>query len=175
MSIFSTHTRPDFETPMEETASALAQIVRQGKALYVGISSYSPERTGIMYKLLKDEGIRLFIHQPSYSMLNRFLEQGLLDVLGELNVGCIAFSPLAQGLLTNKYLKPGATEAARIHAEGSSFSKDLLSEANLSRVRSLDAIAQRSRPVARANGYRLEPSRYTGDHRPHRSPQSTAT
>jgi L-glyceraldehyde 3-phosphate reductase len=140
--IFYAH-RPDFETPMEETASALAQIVRQGKALYVGISSYSPERTRIMYDLLKDEGIRLFIHQPSYSMLNRSLEHGLLDVLGELRVGCIAFSPLAQGLLTNKYLKPGAAEGMRVNAEGSSFSKDLLSEENLNRVRALNAIAQK--------------------------------
>jgi L-glyceraldehyde 3-phosphate reductase len=140
--IFYTH-RPDFETPMEETASALAQIVRQGKALYIGISSYSPERTQTMHDLLKAEGVKLFIHQPSYSMLNRYLEQGLLDKLGELGVGCIAFSPLAQGLLTNKYLKPGAAEQTRVNAEGSSFSKTLLSEQNIARVRSLNAIAER--------------------------------
>jgi L-glyceraldehyde 3-phosphate reductase len=140
--IFYAH-RPDFETPMEETASALAQIARQGKALYIGISSYSPARTRIMYDLLKSEGVRLFIHQPSYSMLNRFLEQGLLDTLGDLGVGCIAFSPLAQGLLTNKYLKAGAAEGKRVNAEGSSFSKDLLSEQNLTRVRALHEIAQK--------------------------------
>jgi L-glyceraldehyde 3-phosphate reductase len=140
--IFYAH-RPDFETPMEETASALAQIVRQGKALYVGISSYSPERTRIIYDLLKGQGVRLFIHQPSYSMFNRFLEQGLLDALGELKVGCIAFSPLAQGLLTNKYLKPGGVQASRVNAEGSSFSKNLLSEENLNRVRALHAIAEK--------------------------------
>lgn len=139
--IFYAH-RPDFETPMEETASALAQIVRQGKALYVGISSYSPERTRTMAELLRSEGVRLLIHQPSYSMLNRYLEQGLLDTLGELGVGCIAFSPLAQGLLTNKYIKPGGTDGARVNAEGSSFSKDLLSEQNLARVRTLNGIAQ---------------------------------
>jgi L-glyceraldehyde 3-phosphate reductase len=140
--IFYAH-RPDFETPMEETASALAQIVRQGKALYVGISSYSPARTRIMYDLLKSEGVRLFIHQPSYSMLNRFLEQGLLDTLGDLGVGCIAFSPMAQGLLTNKYLKPNATHGTRVGAEGSSFSQTLLSEDNLNRVRALNTIAEK--------------------------------
>lgn len=140
--IFYTH-RPDFETPMEETSSALAQIVREGKALYVGISSYSPVRTRIMYDLLKAEGVRLFIHQPSYSMLNRYLEQGLLDVLGELGVGCIAFSPLAQGLLTNKYLRPGAIEGTRVNAKDSSFSKDLLSEQNLNRVRALNSLAEK--------------------------------
>jgi len=140
--IFYTH-RPDFETPMEETASALAQIVRNGKALYVGISSYSPERTRIMYDLLKDEGVRLLIHQPSYSMLNRYLEQSLLGTLDDLGIGCIAFSPLAQGMLTNKYLTPGGAEATRANAEGSSLSKDLLSEENLNRVRALHAIAEK--------------------------------
>ncbi len=140
--IFYAH-RPDFDTPIEETVSALTQIVRQGKALYVGISSYSPERTRKAYSLLANEGVRLLIHQPSYSMLNRFLEQGLLDTLGELGVGCIAFSPLAQGLLTNKYLKPDAAQSTRVGAEGSSFSKALLSEENLSRVRALQGIAEK--------------------------------
>jgi L-glyceraldehyde 3-phosphate reductase len=139
--IFYTH-RPDFDTPMEETASALAQIVRQGKALYVGISSYSPARTRIMSDLLAAEGVKLFIHQPSYSMLNRFLEQGLLDTLGELGVGCIAFSPLAQGLLTNKYLKPGA-DKTRVNSGDGSFSENLLSEKNLANVRALNEIAQK--------------------------------
>jgi L-glyceraldehyde 3-phosphate reductase len=140
--IFYAH-RPDFETPMEETAAALAQIVHQGKALYIGISSYSPERTRVMHGLLAEEGVRLFIHQPSYSMLNRYLEQGLLDTLGELQVGCIPFSPLAQGLLTHKYLNPGDMEGTRIDAEGSSFSKDFLSDKNLDRVRALNAIADK--------------------------------
>lgn len=139
--IFYAH-RPDFDTPVEETVSALAQIVRQGKALYVGISSYSPERTQIAHDLLKQEGIRLLIHQPSYSMLNRFLEQGLLDTLGRLGVGCIAFSPLAQGLLTNKYLKGDAATKTRAGGDGS-FSTDLLSEQNLARVRALHAIAEK--------------------------------
>ncbi len=138
--IFYTH-RPDFDTPMEETASALAGIVRAGKALYVGISSYSPERTRTMYDLLQAEGVKLFIHQPSYSMLNRFLEQGLLQTLGELGVGCIAFSPLAQGLLTNKYIQGDAAQT-RVNADGSSFSKTLLSDENLTRVRALNEIAK---------------------------------
>ncbi len=140
--IFYTH-RPDFDTPIEETVSALAQIVRQGKALYVGISSYSPDRTRIVHDLLKAEGIKLFIHQPSYSMLNRFLEQGLLQTLGELGVGCIAFSPLAQGLLTNKYLTGDAAQKTRVNSGDGSFSDSLLTEENLGRVRSLNAIAQK--------------------------------
>ncbi len=138
--VFYAH-RPDFETPMEETASALAGIVRAGKALYIGISSYSPERTRTMHRLLADEGVRLLIHQPSYSMLNRYLEQGLLQTLGELGVGCIAFSPLAQGLLTNKYISGDAAQT-RVNPEGSSFSKSLLSDATLERVRALNGIAQ---------------------------------
>jgi L-glyceraldehyde 3-phosphate reductase len=139
--IFYSH-RPDFDTPIEETMSALAQIVRQGKALYVGVSSYSPERLWKAHKLLQEEGIRLLIHQPSYSMFNRFLEQGLLDTLDELGVGCIAFSPLAQGLLTDKYLRevPGKTRA---NSGDGSFSSSLLTEENLSRVRALNAIAKR--------------------------------
>lgn len=138
--IFYSH-RPDFDTPMEETARALAQIVRQGKALYVGISSYSPERTRTMYQLLESEGVRLLIHQPSYSMLNRSLETDLLPTLGELGVGCIAFSPLAQGLLTDKYIK-GVPDDARVNSNYGSFSKNMLSEANLQRVRGLNEIAQ---------------------------------
>jgi L-glyceraldehyde 3-phosphate reductase len=139
--IFYSH-RPDFDTPMEETASALAQVIRQGKALYVGLSSYSPQRTKIMCDLLKAEGVRLFIHQPSYSLLNRSLEQGLLDTLDEIGVGCIAFSPLAQGLLTGKYLTEDPFGARRANSEGSSLNKDLLTTQTLSRVRNLHAIAE---------------------------------
>lgn len=139
--IFYTH-RPEFDTPLEETASALAGIVRAGKALYVGISSYSPERTKKIAALLADEGVKLLIHQPSYSMLNRLLEQGLLDTLGELGVGCIAFSPLAQGLLTNKYLNPGA-DKTRVNSGDGSFSEKLLTEENLKRVRALHTIAEK--------------------------------
>jgi L-glyceraldehyde 3-phosphate reductase len=137
--IFYSH-RPSPDTPLEETMSALAQIVRQGKALYVGISSYSPEATREAAALLKSEGVKLFIHQPSYSMLNRWIERGLLDTLEEIGAGCIAFSPLAQGLLTNKYLK-GVPEHSRATASGSSLQKNFLSEENLNRVRALNDIA----------------------------------
>lgn len=101
--IFYSH-RPTPDVPLEETMGALVQMHRQGKALYVGISSYGPERTRQAAAILKAEGVPLLIHQPSYSMLNRWVETELLDTLAELGVGCIAFSPLAQGLLTNKYL-----------------------------------------------------------------------
>ncbi len=136
------HHRPDFDCPIEETVSALASVVRSGKALYAGISSYSPERTLEAYRLLRSEGIQLLIHQPSYSMLNRWIEQGLLSTLDELGVGCIAFSPLAQGLLTGKYLH-GIPENSRVTAENSSFSRDILSDANLSRAKALNGIAER--------------------------------
>ncbi|ADV81878.1 L-glyceraldehyde 3-phosphate reductase [Terriglobus saanensis] len=138
--IFYAH-RPWPEVPLEETMGALAQIVRQGKALYVGISSYSPERTRKAHEILKSEGIRLLIHQPSYSMLNRHIEDGLLDTLEDLGVGCIAFSPLAQGLLTDKYLK-GVPDDARA-GQDASFKKNFLSDQNLENVRALHGIAER--------------------------------
>jgi L-glyceraldehyde 3-phosphate reductase len=127
------------DVPLEETMGALVQAIRQGKALYVGISSYSPERTREAAQILKSEGVPLLIHQPSYSMLNRWVEKELLGTLEELGVGCIAFSPLAQGLLTDKYLN-GVPVNSRAKAEGS-FQKDFLSEENLSRVRALNEIA----------------------------------
>ncbi|HEY0264119.1 MAG TPA: L-glyceraldehyde 3-phosphate reductase [Granulicella sp.] len=136
--IFYSH-RPTFDVPLEETMGALAHLVRQGKALYVGISSYSPERTRQAAAILKSEGVPLLIHQPSYSMLNRWIEQELLGTLEELGVGCIAFSPLAQGMLTNKYLK-GIPEDSRV-TKGDSLSKGMLSEENLSRIRALNDIA----------------------------------
>jgi L-glyceraldehyde 3-phosphate reductase len=136
--IFYSH-RPTVDVPLEETMGALVQAVRQGKALYVGISSYSPERTREAAQILKSEGVPLLIHQPSYSMLNRWVERELLGTLEELGVGCIAFSPLAQGLLTNKYLN-GIPENSRAKAEGS-FQKEFLSEENLKRVRALHEIA----------------------------------
>jgi L-glyceraldehyde 3-phosphate reductase len=136
--IFYSH-RPTMDVPLEETMGALAQSVRQGKALYAGISSYSPERTRQAAEILKSEGVPLLIHQPSYSMLNRWLEKGLLATLDELGVGCIGFSPLAQGLLTNKYLK-GVPESSRAKGEGS-FLKGFLSDENLKRVRALNEIA----------------------------------
>ncbi len=137
--IFYSH-RPTMDVPLEETMGALVQAVRQGKALYVGISSYSPERTREAAKILKSEGVPLLIHQPSYSMLNRWVEKGLLDTLEELGVGCIAFSPLAQGMLSSKYLN-GVPENSRAAAEGS-LQKAFLTEENLKRVRALNDIAQ---------------------------------
>lgn len=138
--IFYSH-RPDMDTPLEETMGALIQAVRQGKALYVGISSYSPERTLEAADILRSEGVPLFIHQPSYSMLNRWIEQELLGVLETLGTGCIAFSPLAQGLLTSKYLK-GVPENSRASQEGS-LKKEFLSEENLAHVRALNEIAKK--------------------------------
>ena len=136
--IFYSH-RPTMDVPLEETMGALAQAVRQGKALYVGISSYSAERTREAAQILKSEGVPLLIHQPSYSMLNRWVEKDLLATLDELGAGCIAFSPLAQGLLTDKYLN-GVPENSRASAEGS-FQKHFLSKENLNRVRALHEIA----------------------------------
>jgi L-glyceraldehyde 3-phosphate reductase len=136
--IFYSH-RPTMDVPLEETMGALAQAVRQGKALYVGISSYSPERTREAARILKSEGVPLLIHQPSYSMLNRWVEEELLDTLEELGVGCIAFSPLAQGLLTEKYLY-GIPENSRAK-DGLWFQREFLSENNLARVRGLHEIA----------------------------------
>jgi L-glyceraldehyde 3-phosphate reductase len=138
--IFYSH-RFDPDTPLEETLGALDTAVRQGKALYVGISSYSAERTRQSIEVLRDLGTPLLIHQPSYSMLNRWIERELLDALDWEGIGCIAFSPLAQGLLTDKYLA-GVPDGARARA-GSSFDARLLSEANLARVRALNEIAAR--------------------------------
>ncbi|HXE15300.1 MAG TPA: L-glyceraldehyde 3-phosphate reductase [Bryobacteraceae bacterium] len=137
--IFYSH-RPSMDVPLEETMGALVQAVRRGKALYVGISSYSPERTRQAAQILRGEGVPLLIHQPSYSMLNRWIERGLLDTLDELGSGCIAFSPLAQGMLTDKYLN-GVPEHSRASAEGS-LSKSFLSDQNLNRVRALNEIAR---------------------------------
>ncbi|WP_284944597.1 L-glyceraldehyde 3-phosphate reductase [Acidisoma cladoniae] len=137
--IFYSH-RPDPTTPLEETMGALAHLVRTGKALYVGISSYSPELTRRASDILKGMGVPLLIHQPSYSMLNRWVEDELLDTLTEIGTGCIAFSPLAQGLLTDKYLN-GIPEGTRA-SKGSSFSKELLTEENIARVRGLSDVAK---------------------------------
>jgi L-glyceraldehyde 3-phosphate reductase len=136
--IFYSH-RFDPETPLEETMGALDQAVRSGKALYAGISSYSPERTVEAASILREMGTPLLIHQPSYSMLNRWVEGGLLDTLEAQGVGCIAFSPLAQGMLTDKYLN-GVPEGSRA-SQGKSLSTDLLTEENLRHVRALNEIA----------------------------------
>ncbi|HEY2298557.1 MAG TPA: L-glyceraldehyde 3-phosphate reductase [Jatrophihabitans sp.] len=133
------HHRFDPDTPLEETMGALDTAVRQGKARYVGISSYSPQRTEQAISILTELGTPLLIHQPSYSMLNRWVEEGLLDVLGEHGVGCIAFSPLAQGMLTSRYLKgvPAGSRASK----GTSLDPELLSEDNVKHIRALSRIA----------------------------------
>jgi L-glyceraldehyde 3-phosphate reductase len=137
--IFYSH-RFDPETPLEETVGALVSAVQQGKALYVGISSYSATKTREAAELLRQAGVPLLIHQPSYSMLNRWIEPDLLDALEEIGAGCIAFSPLGQGMLTDKYLG-GVPEGSRA-TQGKSLSTDLLSDENLGRVRALDEIAR---------------------------------
>ncbi len=137
--IFYSH-RFDPVTPLEETMGALDTAVRQGKALYAGISSYSAEKTREAEAILRSLGTPLLIHQPSYSMLNRWIESGgLLDALGDLGVGCIVFSPLAQGMLTDKYLN-GIPEGSRAAQHGS-FSPDLLTDDTLARIRALNEIA----------------------------------
>ncbi|MBE3011007.1 L-glyceraldehyde 3-phosphate reductase [Microbispora sp. NEAU-D428] len=144
--IFYSH-RFDPETPLEETMGALAHAVRSGKALYAGISSYSPERTRQAAAILRDMGTPLLIHQPSYSMLNRWIENGLLDVLEEEGAGCIAFSPLAQGMLTDRYLN-GIPKDSRA-AQGKSLDPSLLTEESLRHVRRLNEIAgQRGQSLA---------------------------
>src|SRR5438874_984137 len=137
--IFYSH-RFDPYTPLEETMGALDTAVRQGKALYAGISSYSAEKTREAHAILGDLGTPLTIHQPSYSLLNRWIEGGLLDALGELGVGCIVFSPLAQGMLTDRYLN-GIPPDSRA-AENSSLSPDLLSDEAMQRIQGLNEIAQ---------------------------------
>ena len=138
--IFYSH-RFDPETPLEETMGALDAAVRQGKALYAGISSYSAEKTREAAAILDSLGTPLLIHQPSYSMLNRWIEGDLLDALGELGVGCIVFSPLAQGMLTDRYLD-GIPEGSRA-TQHKSLSPDLLSEEALAKIQALNEIAQR--------------------------------
>jgi L-glyceraldehyde 3-phosphate reductase len=138
--IFYSH-RLDPDTPLEETMGALASAVRAGKALYAGISSYSPAKTAQAAAILRDLGTPLLIHQPSYSMLNRWIEDGLLDVLEEAGAGCIGFSPLAQGMLTDRYLN-GVPSGSRA-SEDKSLSSELLREDNLEKIRALNGIASR--------------------------------
>jgi L-glyceraldehyde 3-phosphate reductase len=170
--IFYAH-RPWKDCPLEETMGALVSAVHQGKAHYVGISSYNPERTRQAAKILKQMGVPLLIHQPSYSMFNRWIEKGLLATLDEIGAGCIAFSPLAQGLLTSKYLK-GIPKDSRAKSEGSSLMKAFLSEKNLKRARALNDIAQARGPDPRANGHRLGAARQACHLGPHRRAQRRA-
>ena len=158
--IFYSH-RPDPDTPLEETMGALASAVHQGKALYVGISSYSPGRTVRAAEILQSMGVPLLIHQPSYSMLNRWIEEGLLDALQQVGAGCITFSPLAQGMLTDRYLHgiPADSRAAK----NSSLNPDWLSSDNLAAIAKLRDIAQaRGQTLAQmAVAWTLRDSRVT--------------
>lgn len=135
------HHRPDPETPLEETMGALDQIVRQGKALYVGISQYSAEDTIKAYDILKSMGTPLLIHQPRYSMLDRWVENGLLDAIGEKGVGSIAFSPLEQGMLTDKYLK-GIPEDSRAAKDGRYLKAEQISNDKIEMIKKLNDIAK---------------------------------
>ena len=168
----STSSTPTGSTPtlpLEETMGALDHAVRSGKALYAGISSYSPERTAEAAAILRAMGTPLLIHQPSYSMLNRWIEGGLLDTLEQVGAGCIAFSPLAQGMLTDKYLN-GIPEGSRA-SQGKSLSTDLLTDETLDHVRALNEIASEARAVARADGARLDAARPPGHLRADRRQQ----
>ena len=138
--IFYSH-RPDSETPIEETMGALDSVVRAGKALYVGISSYNPEQTAQAAKILRELGTPCLIHQPAYHILNRGIEKGLLATLDEAGMGCIAFCPLDQGVLTDKYLQ-GVPEGSRAAKEHGTLSEKSLSEEKLAKVRQLNDIAQ---------------------------------
>ena len=135
------HHRPDEETPLEESMAALDHAVRSGRALYVGISSYSPERTREAARMLRDMGTPCLIHQPSYSMLNRRIEEnGLLEVLDQEGVGCIAFCPLAQGMLTNKYIE-GIPEGSRVTKQHGSLKSDQVTDEKLSIIKQLNELA----------------------------------
>ena len=143
------HHRPDYDTPLEETMGALEQIVRSGRALYVGVSQYNPEYTKKAAEILRDMGIRLLIHQPNYNMFDRWIEQGLLSVLSEEGIGSIVFSPLAQGILTDKYLKdiPKDSRAGKEHLIY--FQSDRITEDVLKKVRRLNDLAkQRNQSLA---------------------------
>jgi L-glyceraldehyde 3-phosphate reductase len=158
------HHRPDPETPLEETMAALHLLVQQGKALYVGLSNYKPEEAAAAFQILKNLGTPCLIHQPKYSMFVRWVEDGLLDLVGKEGVGCIPFSPLAQGLLTNKYLKgiPADSRAAR-HLGNGAMEEDAVTEASVAKVRQLDLLAkERSQSVAQmALAWILKDSRIT--------------
>ena len=159
--IFYSH-RYDPETPLEETMGALDSAVRQGKALYVGVSSYSAQKTREAHAILRELGTPLLIHQPSYSLLNRWIEtEGLLEALGDLGIGCIVFSPLAQGLLTDRYLD-GVPAGSRASRPGS-LSPELLTDETLAKVRSLNEIARaRGQTLAQlAIAWALRDSRVT--------------
>ena len=169
--IFYSH-RFDPDTPLEETMGALDTVVRQGKALYAGISSYSAEKTREAAAIMRGLGTPVVIHQPSYSMLNRWIEPDLLDAIGDEGIGCIAFSPLAQGLLTDRYLD-GIPEGSRA-SRNLSLSPDQLNEQTLAKVRGAERDRPAPRPDARPAGGRLGPARPSRHVRAGRSEQRRA-
>ena len=170
--LFYSH-RFDPETPLEETIGALDTAVRQGKALYVGISSYSAAKTREAAAIARDLGTPIVIHQPSYSMLNRWIEPELLDALEAEGIGCIAFSPLAQGMLTDRYLD-GIPPDSRAGREGTALDAERLNEETLAKVRALNEIAAEPRSVTRADGDRLDPPTPARDIGPDRREQRRA-
>ena len=139
--IFYSH-RFDPNTPLEETADALETIYKSGKALYIGVSSYSAKKTNEMIKILKSRSIKLFIHQPSYSLLNRWIEKDLTKTLINKGIGCIAFSPLAQGMLSDKYLK-GIPKVSRANQKITSLDKKLITSRNITMIKDLNIIAKK--------------------------------
>ncbi len=163
------HHRFDPDTPMEESLGALDTAVRQGKALYAGISSYSGRRTEEAIAILRDLGTPLLIHQPSYSMLNRWIEEDLLDVLGRAGVGSIAFSPLAQGMLTDRYLD-GIPQDSRV-AQNKSLDRSLLNDQNMTHVRALHKLAERRGQTLAQLALAWALARPAGDVGPDRSEQ----
>jgi len=156
------HHRPDPETPLEETMGALDYIVRSGRALYVGVSSYWAELTGKAANILREMGTPCLIHQPLYNMFNRWIEEGLLEVLGNEGIGCAVFSPLAQGMLTDKYLK-GIPKDSRAAREGTYLDREKITEARLNQVRQLNELAKnRGQTLAQmALAWTLRDSRVT--------------
>jgi L-glyceraldehyde 3-phosphate reductase len=135
------HHRPDADTPLEETMGTLDSIVRQGKALYIGLSNYPPDLTQKAVNILKTLGTPCLIHQPSYSMFNRWIEEGLIDTLSSLGIGCIAFSPLAQGLLTNRYLN-GIPEDSRASKPHGFLKSDQITDERMSQIKQLNTLAK---------------------------------
>ena len=167
--IFYSH-RPDPNTPIEETMGALEQAVRSGKALYAALSNYNAQQTDEAVKILQGMGIHCLIHQPKYSMFERWIEGGLLDVLGRTGVGCIAFSPLAQGLLTEKYLH-GIPEGSRASLPSGFLRPAHITDEKLARIRKLNELAKGARAIAGANGAGLVAAPSPDDHCAHRRQQ----
>ena len=164
------HHRPDPETPLEETMGALSDLVRQGKTLYVGISNYGEKEAAEAIRILRENGTPCLLHQPRYNIFERGVEDGLLDTLAREGVGCIAYSPLAQGALTDRYLK-GIPEGSRASRKGTTISERYLSEEQLEKIRVLNEIAKERGTVTGTDGACLDTSQTGGDFRSDRRQQ----